>query len=154
MILVKFRDLKFAPKLAAKAGEFQIHPTSRRTVPSGWTDQANNGRFVGPITALTYTSAIKDPQRFARSEDVCAHAGLVPRRSQSGERDIGGHISRRLAIPRSARRFTKRPTSHCPMSSGRSPFNGGAGKWLRPKVPGAPEPQSPKNLLHYSSPFG
>jgi len=49
---------------------------------------------VGPITALTYTAAIEDPHRFARGEDVGAYAGLVPRRSQSGERDISGHISK------------------------------------------------------------
>ena len=49
---------------------------------------------VGPITALTYTSTIEDPRRFARSDDVGAYAGLVPRRSQSGERDVSGHISK------------------------------------------------------------
>lgn len=32
---------------------------------------------VGPITALTYTSTIEDPRRFARSDDVGAYAGLV-----------------------------------------------------------------------------
>src|SRR3546814_1898622 len=30
---------------------------------------------VGPITALTYTSTIEDPHRFARSDDVGAYAG-------------------------------------------------------------------------------
>jgi transposase len=49
---------------------------------------------VGPITALTFTASIEDPRRFARSEDVGAYAGLVPRRSQSGERDVSGHISK------------------------------------------------------------
>lgn len=49
---------------------------------------------VGPITALTYAASIEDPQRFARSEDVGAYAGLVPRRMQSGERDTQGHISK------------------------------------------------------------
>lgn len=49
---------------------------------------------VGPITALTFTSAIEDPGRFARSSDVGAYAGLVPRRSQSGERDYKGRISK------------------------------------------------------------
>jgi transposase len=49
---------------------------------------------VGPITALTYTMSIEDPRRFVRSEDVGAYAGLVPRRSQSGERDTQGHISK------------------------------------------------------------
>lgn len=49
---------------------------------------------VGPITALTYAASIEDPRRFARSEDVGAYAGLVPRRSQSGERDIRSGISK------------------------------------------------------------
>lgn len=49
---------------------------------------------VGPITALTFTATIEDPRRFARGEDVGAYAGLVPRRSQSGERDTSGHISK------------------------------------------------------------
>jgi transposase len=49
---------------------------------------------VGPITALTYAACIEDPHRFARSEDVGAYAGLVPRRNQSGERDARGNISK------------------------------------------------------------
>ena len=49
---------------------------------------------VGPITALTYAASIEDPRRFARSEDVGAYAGLVPRRSQSGDRDTLGGISK------------------------------------------------------------
>jgi transposase len=49
---------------------------------------------VGPITALTYSASIEDPLRFTRSEDVGAYVGLVPRRTQSGERDTKGHISR------------------------------------------------------------
>ena len=49
---------------------------------------------VGPITALTYKSSIEDPGRFERGEDAGAFAGLVPRRSQSGERDYKGRISK------------------------------------------------------------
>jgi transposase len=49
---------------------------------------------VGPIVALTYKSSIEDPGRFARGEDAGAFAGLVPRRSQSGERDYKGRISK------------------------------------------------------------
>jgi transposase len=49
---------------------------------------------VGPITALTFAASVEDPHRFARSEDVGAYAGLVPRRSQSGERDVRGNISK------------------------------------------------------------
>jgi len=49
---------------------------------------------VGPITALTFKSAIEDPGRFTRSADAGAYAGLAPRRSQSGERDYNGRISK------------------------------------------------------------
>ena len=49
---------------------------------------------VGPITALTFKSAIEDPGRFRRSADAGAYAGLAPRRSQSGERDYNGRISK------------------------------------------------------------
>lgn len=49
---------------------------------------------VGPITALTFKSAIEDPARFARGSDAGAFAGLVPRRNQSGERDTMGRISK------------------------------------------------------------
>lgn len=49
---------------------------------------------TGPITALTFKSSIEDPARFARGEDVGAFAGLAPRRSQSGERDVHGRISK------------------------------------------------------------
>jgi len=49
---------------------------------------------VGPVAALVFRSTIEDPDRFARGEDAGAFAGLVPRRSQSGERDTKGHISK------------------------------------------------------------
>lgn len=49
---------------------------------------------VGPITALTFKSAIEDPGRFVKGTDVGAFAGLVPRRSQSGMRDTMGRISK------------------------------------------------------------
>ena len=49
---------------------------------------------VGFITALTYKAGVDDPARFKRSRTVPAHFGLTPRRFQSGEIDIDGHISR------------------------------------------------------------
>jgi transposase len=49
---------------------------------------------VGPITALTFKASIEDPGRFARGCDAGAYAGLTPRRSQSGERDYNGRISK------------------------------------------------------------
>jgi transposase len=49
---------------------------------------------VGFITALTFKAGVDDPARFKRSRTVPAHFGLTPRRFQSGEIDIDGHISR------------------------------------------------------------
>lgn len=39
---------------------------------------------VGPISALSFYSAIEDPKRFPKNEDVGAYLGLVPRIKQSG----------------------------------------------------------------------
>jgi transposase len=49
---------------------------------------------VGYITALTFKAGVDDPTRFKRSRTVAAHFGLTPRRFQSGEMDIEGHISK------------------------------------------------------------
>ncbi len=49
---------------------------------------------VGPVVALTFKSAIDDPERFRRSKDVGPWAGLTPGRDQSGERDIVGRITK------------------------------------------------------------
>jgi transposase len=49
---------------------------------------------VGKLTALAFTAAIDDPERFRRSRDVGAYLGLVPRRYQSGEVDYTGSISK------------------------------------------------------------
>jgi transposase len=49
---------------------------------------------VGAITALTFVTAIDNPERFRRSSDVGAFLGLTPRRYQSGEVDLAGRISK------------------------------------------------------------
>jgi transposase len=49
---------------------------------------------VGAITALTFLTAIDDPERFRRSSDVGAFLGLTPRRYQSGDVDLAGRISK------------------------------------------------------------
>ncbi|GJE13569.1 IS110 family transposase [Methylobacterium longum] len=49
---------------------------------------------VGQLTALAFTAAIDDPERFKRSRDVGPYLGLVPRRYQSGEVDYSGSISK------------------------------------------------------------
>ena len=49
---------------------------------------------VGHVIALTFKSAIDDPERFRRSRDVGPWVGLTPGRDQSGERDIVGSITK------------------------------------------------------------
>ncbi len=49
---------------------------------------------VGPLVAVTFTSAVDDPGRFTRSRAVGAHFGLTPKRYQSGETDVTGGISK------------------------------------------------------------
>jgi transposase len=49
---------------------------------------------VGALIAITFTSGVDDPSRFAHSKDVGAHFGLTPRKYQSGETDITGAVSR------------------------------------------------------------
>jgi transposase len=48
---------------------------------------------VGALTALAFVATIDDPNKFAKSRNVGAYAGLTPRRYQSGETD-GTGISR------------------------------------------------------------
>jgi transposase len=49
---------------------------------------------VGPLVAITFKSAIDDPGRVAKSKTIGALFGLVPKKYQSGERDISGGITR------------------------------------------------------------
>lgn len=50
---------------------------------------------VGPVTALTFMTAIDDPSRFRRPRDVAAYFGLTSRRWQSGTSiDVQGRISK------------------------------------------------------------
>lgn len=50
---------------------------------------------VGPVTALSFSTAIDDPARFKRSRDVAAYFGLTSKRWQSGSSiDIQGRISK------------------------------------------------------------
>lgn len=50
---------------------------------------------VGPITALTFVTAVDDPARFKRSRNVAAYFGLTSKRWQSGTSiDVQGRISK------------------------------------------------------------
>lgn len=56
---------------------------------------------VGPITALSFYSAIEDPSRFGRSTDVAAYLGLVPRVHASGSSSL------RLGITKAGNKMTR-----------------------------------------------
>ncbi len=81
-----------------EAIEIQIKRSSRSLAAAAAADPVASRLMsvpgIGPITALVFKSSIEDPDRFARGEDAGAFAGLVPRRSQSGERDYKGRISK------------------------------------------------------------
>jgi transposase len=49
---------------------------------------------VGPIVALSFVTAVDDPHRFSKNEDIGAYFGLTPRQFQSGDTDYKTDISR------------------------------------------------------------
>jgi transposase len=49
---------------------------------------------VGPLVAITYKSAMDDPNRIAKSKAAGALFGLTPKKHQSGEKDGTGGITR------------------------------------------------------------
>jgi transposase len=74
---------------------------------------------VGPIVALTYASAIDDPNRFKSSKQAGAHFGLTPKKYQSGETDYAGRISKigdasvRTALYEAAHIMLTKPLKGC-----------------------------------------
>jgi transposase len=50
---------------------------------------------VGPIVALSFVTAVDNPHRFSKNEDIGAYFGLTPRQFQSGDTDYKTNISRR-----------------------------------------------------------
>jgi transposase len=46
------------------------------------------------VTALSFRHTIDEPSRFRSAATVGADLGLTPRRKQSGEMDVSGHVSR------------------------------------------------------------
>ncbi len=74
---------------------------------------------VGPIVALTYASAVDDPNRFKSSKQAGAHFGLTPKKYQSGETDYTGRISKigdssvRTALYEAAHIMLTKPLKGC-----------------------------------------
>lgn len=81
LMTVKIRELD---KAIEKLGAERYPQTLRLRQVAG----------VGPITALTFVLTIGDPKRFARSRDVGAYLGMVPKRDQSGNLDKELRISK------------------------------------------------------------
>lgn len=80
-----------------------LEPVIDRVYPVAQRLQQPAG--VGPITALTYVLLIEDPSRFAKSRDVGAYFGLVPRLDSSSESNpqlriskAGDKMGRRLLV--------------------------------------------------------
>src|SRR6201999_4288320 len=75
---------------------------------------------VGPIVALTYSSAVDDPGRFKSSKRAGAHFGLTPKKYQSGQTDYTGRISKigdaavREALYQAANVMLTKPIKGCP----------------------------------------
>ncbi len=74
---------------------------------------------VGPIVALTYSSAIDDPARFKSSKQTGSHFGLTPKKHQSGQTDRSGRISKigdaavREALYQAAHVMLTKPVKGC-----------------------------------------
>jgi transposase len=74
---------------------------------------------VGPIVALTYSSAIDDPARFKSSKQAGPHFGLTPKKYQSGQTDRSGRISKigdasvREALYQAAHVMLTKPVKGC-----------------------------------------
>ena len=58
------------------------------------TESMRQIKGVGPLTSLAFILTLEDPRRFRVSREVGPYLGLVPKRSQSGEVDHQGGITK------------------------------------------------------------
>jgi transposase len=87
------------PLLRARAALAAEYATLHRQLLAAVRQDEVCGRLmtvpgVGAVVAMTFRSAIDQPERFAKSKAVGAHFGLTPRKYQSGEIDRTGRISK------------------------------------------------------------
>ena len=78
---------------------------------------------VGPICALSFYSAIEDPDRFERASDVAAYLGLIPRRYQSGQQ------SRTRGITKTGSKLTRTHLVTAATTFGQIGPEGGLKQW-------------------------
>jgi transposase len=86
-----------------KAYDERIEKLATERYPQ--TELLRQVKGVGPLTALTYVLTLEDPKRFAKSRDVGAYLGLVPKQEDSGDRQpqlritkMGDMMLRRLLV--------------------------------------------------------
>jgi transposase len=87
------------PLLRARAALRTEYTTLHRDLLRTVREDAVCGRLmtvpgVGAVVAMTFRSAIDQPERFAKSKAIGAHFGLTPKKYQSGEIDRTGRISK------------------------------------------------------------
>jgi len=88
---------------------------------------------VGAVVALTYRATVDQPQRFVHSRAVGAHAGLTPKRYQSGEADYDGGVSKLWRRPAAhgalrGRTFTAYPQREMVVAEGVGRAGGSAAR--------------------------
>jgi len=105
---VLLREFKGLDKQVLRLARSQPQARLLMTTPS-----------VGPIVALTYASAIDDPERFRSSKAAGAHFGLTPKKYQSGQTDYTGRITKigdasvREALYQAAHVMLTKPVKNC-----------------------------------------
>lgn len=76
----------------------ELRALDRRLLDAGRSDPVvrmlMTAPGVGVIVALTFKSAVDDPARFRRAQDVGPWLGLTPSRHQSGRTDVVGRITK------------------------------------------------------------
>ena len=125
--LFKVFGIKLPPRLGHGSFDGAFRELDNRTRKMAHTDEICRRLMTAPgvgfITALTFRAAVDDPSRFRRSRTVAAHFGLTPRRFQSGELDIEGHISRcgdsevRAALYTAANAMMTRSSRYSPLKA-------------------------------------
>jgi transposase len=58
------------------------------------TEKMRQIKGIGALTALAYVLTLEDAKRFKKSREVGPYLGLIPRRSQSGDEDPEGRITK------------------------------------------------------------
>src|SRR5215813_12743214 len=93
--LERIAEAMLSARVALKAEYEKLHKTVLAIV----RDDALCRRLmtvpsVGPLVAITYKSAMDDPNRITKSKAAGALFGLTPRKYQSGEKDVRSGITR------------------------------------------------------------